>query len=134
MFTDTIILALLVTIMIIDIFSASKITLNYQKVYHEIRVAGATGSIGLHVMNTAIEMGHQPVALVRNKRKVKLLPCGGDIFYGDVSMPETLTDLPKDIDAVIFTPGSDGQGCWASLHHRQDGLATLPVWAYHGQS
>jgi hypothetical protein len=25
-------------------------------------------------------------------------------------MPETLTDLPKDIAAVIFTLGSDGQG------------------------
>lgn len=25
-------------------------------------------------------------------------------------MPETLTDLPKDIDAIIFTLGSDGQG------------------------
>jgi putative NADH-flavin reductase len=31
-------------------------------------------SIGLHVVNTVIEMGHQPVALVRNKRKVKFLP------------------------------------------------------------
>ncbi|ATA20774.1 uncharacterized protein YbjT (DUF2867 family) [Gibbsiella quercinecans] len=76
----------------------------------KILVAGATGSIGLRVMNTAIEMGHQAVALVRNRRKVKLLPRGADIFYGDVSMPETLTDLPKDIDAVIFTLGSDGQG------------------------
>ena len=76
----------------------------------KILIAGATGSIGLHVVNTAIEMGHQPVALVRNKRKVKLLPRGTDVFYGDVSMPETLTDLPKDIDAIIFTLGSDGQG------------------------
>ena len=76
----------------------------------KILVAGATGSIGLHVVNTAIEMGHHPVALVRNKRKVKLLPRGTDVFYGDVSMPETLTDLPNDIDAVIFTLGSDGQG------------------------
>ena len=76
----------------------------------KILVAGATGSIGLHVVNTAIEMGHQPVALVRNKRKVKLLPRGTDVFYGDVSMPETLTELPKDIDAIIFTLGSDGQG------------------------
>lgn len=25
-------------------------------------------------------------------------------------MPETLTELPKDIDAIIFTLGSDGQG------------------------
>lgn len=31
-------------------------------------------------------------------------------FYGDVSLPETLTDVAKDIDAVIFTLGSDGQG------------------------
>lgn len=75
-----------------------------------IFVAGATGSIGLHVVNTAIEMGHQPVAMIRNKRKVKLLPRGTDVFYGDVSLPETLTDLPKDIDAVIFTLGSDGLG------------------------
>ena len=76
----------------------------------KILVAGATGSIGLHVVNTAIEIGHQPIALVRNKRKVKLLPRGTDVFYGDVSMPETLTELPKDIDAIIFTLGSDGQG------------------------
>lgn len=76
----------------------------------KILIAGATGSIGLHVVNTIIEIGHQPVALVRNKRKVKLLPRGTDVFYGDVSMPETLTDLPKDIDAIIFTLGSDGQG------------------------
>ncbi|VEW02256.1 hypothetical protein CRJUMX02_1510006 [Escherichia coli] len=60
-------------------------------------------------MNTAIAMGHQPVTLVRNRRKIKLLPRGTDIFYGDVSIPETLTDLPKDIDAIIFTLGSDGQ-------------------------
>ncbi|MGG8023128.1 SDR family oxidoreductase [Klebsiella aerogenes] len=76
----------------------------------KILVAGATGSIGLHVVNIAIEMGHQPVALVRNKRKVKFLPRGTDIFYGDVSMPETLINLPKDIDAIVFTLGSDGQG------------------------
>lgn len=60
-----------------------------------ILVAGATGSIGIHVVNTAIAMGHQPVTLVRNRRKIKLLPRGTDIFYGDVSIPETLTDLPK---------------------------------------
>ncbi|EOV8480513.1 SDR family oxidoreductase [Klebsiella aerogenes] len=76
----------------------------------KILIAGATGSIGLHVVNTAIKMGHQPVALVRNKRKVKLLPRGTDVFFGDVSLPETLTELPKDIDAIIFTLGSDGQG------------------------
>lgn len=58
-----------------------------------ILVAGATGSIGIHVVNTAIAMGHQPVTLVRNRRKIKLLPRGTDIFYGDVSIPETLTEI-----------------------------------------
>ncbi|MGD9452498.1 hypothetical protein PBOIBFNE_02173 [Escherichia coli] len=68
-----------------------------------ILVAGATGSIGIHVVNTAIAMGHQPVTLVRNRRKIKLLPRGTDIFYGDVSIPETLTDLPKDIVSFMAT-------------------------------
>ncbi len=76
----------------------------------KILVAGATGSIGLHVVNDAIGQGHQPVALVRNKHKIKWLPRGTEIFYGDVSLPETLTGLPTDIDAIIFTLGSDGQG------------------------
>ncbi len=75
----------------------------------KILVAGATESMGLHVMKTANELGHQPVALVRKRRKVKLLPHGADIFYGDVSLPETLTDVTKGIDTVIFTLGADGQ-------------------------
>ncbi|RAP70119.1 putative nAD-dependent epimerase/dehydratase [Candidatus Erwinia dacicola] len=54
-------------------------------------------------------MGHQPVTLVRNIRKVKLLPRGTDVFYGDLTMPEKFTEFPKDIDATIFTLGSDGQ-------------------------
>lgn len=88
--------------MIIDILAVSKIRLNYQKVYHENTRCWRNRSIGIHVVNTAIAMGHQPVTLVRNRRKIKLLPRGTDIFYGDVSIPETLTDLPKDIDAIIL--------------------------------
>ena len=75
----------------------------------KILVAGATGSIGIHVVNTAIAMGHQRGS-GQESAEIKLLPRGTDIFYGDVSIPETLTDLPKDIDAIIFTLGSDGQG------------------------
>lgn len=78
----------------------------------KIRVAGATGSIGIHVVNNAIEIGHQPVALVRIKRKVKLLPRGTDVFYGDVSMPETLSDLPKDIDAIDLLPQRSSSAFW----------------------
>lgn len=76
----------------------------------KILIVGATGSIGRHVVNTAIKMGHQPRALVRNRQKVKLLPSGTDISYGDVSISESLNDAAKDIDAVIFTLGSNGLG------------------------
>ena len=76
----------------------------------KILIVGSTGSIGLNVVNTAIEMGHQPLALVRNKQKIKLLPRGTEVFYGDISLPETLSGLPKDIDSIIFTHGSDELG------------------------
>ncbi len=55
-------------------------------------------------------MGHKPRALVRNPRKARLLPHDTDVVYGDVAMPETLKDVIKDIDAVIFTLGSGEQG------------------------
>ncbi|ENO4063519.1 MULTISPECIES: SDR family oxidoreductase [Klebsiella] len=76
----------------------------------KILIVGATGSIGLHVVSEAFKMGHKPRALVRNPRKARLLPHDTDVVYGDVAMPETLKDVIKDIDAVIFTLGSGEQG------------------------
>ncbi|MBO8136491.1 NAD(P)H-binding protein [Dickeya fangzhongdai] len=76
----------------------------------KILVVGATGSIGLHVVKTAMEMGRQPKALVRNRRKVKQFPHEVDVFYGDVSMLKTLAGVAKDIDTVISTPSSDRAG------------------------
>ncbi|OJT44482.1 SDR family oxidoreductase [Serratia plymuthica] len=76
----------------------------------KILIVGATGSIGRLVVKRVIEMGHQPRALIRNRQKAKLLAPDTEIYYGDVALPETLTDVVKDVDAVIFTLGSDGQG------------------------
>lgn len=76
----------------------------------KVLIVGATGSIGRHVVEMSIEMGHQPKALVRSPQKSNLLPQGVEIVYGDVSVPETLTGISDDIDAVIFTLGSDGLG------------------------
>lgn len=76
----------------------------------KVLIVGATGSIGRHVVEMSIKMGHQPKALVRTQHKSKLLPPGVEIIYGDVSVPETLTGIGDDIDAVIFTLGSDGLG------------------------
>ncbi|ELE9238658.1 SDR family oxidoreductase [Enterobacter kobei] len=76
----------------------------------KVLIVGATGSIGRLVVEMSIEMGHQPKALVRSQQKSKMLPRGVEIVYGDVSVPETLTGIGDDIDAVIFTLGSDGLG------------------------
>lgn len=76
----------------------------------KILIVGATGSIGRHVVEMSIKMGHQTIALVRSQQKSKLLPREVEIIYGDVSVPETLTGIGDNIDAVIFTLGSDGLG------------------------
>ncbi|ACZ77704.1 NmrA family protein [Dickeya parazeae Ech586] len=76
----------------------------------KILIVGATGSIGRHVVARSLKMGHELKALLRNPQKSKLLPQGVEIVHGDVSMPETLAGICDDIDAVIFTLGSDGQG------------------------
>ncbi|BBQ83586.1 TPA: SDR family oxidoreductase [Kluyvera ascorbata] len=76
----------------------------------KVLIVGATGSIGRHVVEMSIKMGHQPKALVRSPQKSKLLPQGVEIVNGDVSVSETLTGIGDDIDAVIFTLGSDGLG------------------------
>ncbi|MBS0846996.1 SDR family oxidoreductase [Citrobacter sp. JGM124] len=76
----------------------------------KILIAGATGSIGRHVVAMSLKMGHEPTALLRTPRKSTLLPQGVKIFHGDVSIPETLSGISDGIDAVIFTLGSDGKG------------------------
>lgn len=76
----------------------------------KILIVGATGSIGRHVVEMAINKGHHAKALIRNSQKRKLLPENIDVVYGDVSVSETLSRISNDIDAVIFTLGSDGLG------------------------
>ncbi len=76
----------------------------------KILILGATGSIGHQVVAMSLKMGHELKVLLRNPQKSKLLPQGIEIVNGDVSVPETLTGISDDIDAVIFTLGSDGQG------------------------
>lgn len=75
-----------------------------------IFVVGATGSIGRLVVESAIRMGHHVKALVRNNPNARMLPPETELIYGDVSYPETLAGMNFNVDAVIFTLGSNGQG------------------------
>lgn len=96
--------------MIIDILAVSKIRLNYQKVYHENTRCWRNRKYWYSCCEYCYCNGPSARDSGQESAENQVTPRGTDIFYGDVSIPETLTDLPKDIDAIIFTLGSDGQG------------------------
>jgi uncharacterized protein YbjT (DUF2867 family) len=75
-----------------------------------VLVIGATGSIGRFVVEEAIRQGHTVRALVRTPDKARQLPSEAHVVIGDVTRPETLTGAVDNIDAVVFTHGSDGAG------------------------
>jgi uncharacterized protein YbjT (DUF2867 family) len=75
-----------------------------------ILVVGATGSIGRQVVAEALRQGHSVRALVRDTRKGRLLGEKVELFVGDLTEPASLLTAVEDIDAVVFTHGSNGGG------------------------
>ena len=75
-----------------------------------ILVIGATGSIGILVVEEALRQGHSVRALVRSPEKARRLPSKAEAVIGDLTRPDTLESAVKDIDAIVFTHGSDGGG------------------------
>jgi uncharacterized protein YbjT (DUF2867 family) len=75
-----------------------------------VLVVGATGSIGQHVVDVALERGYAVRALVRDPTKARRFSKKVQVIAGDVTRPETLAGAVEGIDAVVFTLGSDGQG------------------------
>jgi uncharacterized protein YbjT (DUF2867 family) len=73
-----------------------------------ILVIGATGSIGSLVVEEGLRQGHSVRALVRSKEKAGRLPAKAEAIISDLTRPDTLAAAVKDIDAVVFTHGSDG--------------------------
>lgn len=102
--------ALLLTIMIIDILTVSKIRLNYQKVYYENTRCRGDRKYWPSCREYRYRNRSSACGAGQKQTQSKITSSWNRYFYGDVSMPETLIDLPKDIDAIIFTLGSDGQG------------------------
>ncbi|MFJ5329065.1 SDR family oxidoreductase [Pectobacterium versatile] len=75
-----------------------------------ILVVGATGSIGRHVVDVALEQGNRIIGLCRSAAKAARLPAGANTILADVTKPETLQGAIPSVDAVVFTLGSDGLG------------------------
>jgi uncharacterized protein YbjT (DUF2867 family) len=75
----------------------------------KILLTGATGYIGQRLLPVLAEAGHDIVCLVRDARRFCLpdtLPAARrpqvSVAQGDLLKPETLADLPLDIDAAYY--------------------------------
>ena len=90
-----------------------------------VLVAGATGSIGRHVVNEALAAGHTVRALVRSLDRGSVLPGAAQLVVGDVTRPETLAAPVSDVDAIVFTLGSDGQGAAGARTVDYEGVRNL---------
>ncbi|PZF56325.1 SDR family NAD(P)-dependent oxidoreductase [Curtobacterium sp. MCSS17_008] len=73
-----------------------------------VLVVGATGSVGRHVVATAVAAGHRTRALARSPYKAQGLARGVDVVIGDLTDAASLHSAVADIDAVIFTHGDNG--------------------------
>ncbi|KAB2703149.1 SDR family oxidoreductase [Brucella lupini] len=73
-----------------------------------ILVVGATGSIGRHVVASALEHGYAVRALIRDSKKASGLPAEAEIVVGDLTRKDTLSKAVDGIDAIVFTQGTYG--------------------------
>jgi uncharacterized protein YbjT (DUF2867 family) len=71
----------------------------------KILLTGANGYIGTRILPVLLQMGHEVVCMVRDKRRFNEESDFGDkvkIVTGDLLKSETLTDFPKDLDAAYY--------------------------------
>ncbi|MGN7222432.1 SDR family oxidoreductase [Curtobacterium flaccumfaciens] len=73
-----------------------------------VLVVGATGSVGRHVVATAVAAGHRTRALARSPYRAQGLDRGVEVVIGDLTDATTLRDAVAGIDAVVFTHGDNG--------------------------
>ena len=75
-----------------------------------VLVVGATGSVGRLVVKELVKVGHEVRALSRYRANARMLPHAAQIFIGDLTNPETLTDAVENVDAIVFAHSSDNGG------------------------
>lgn len=85
---------------------------------NKILLAGATGYLGRFITKELIDRDYKTKIVVRNKNKVRLDASNLEILDAQVTKPETLKDICKDVDVVISTVG---------ITRQKDGLTYMDV-------
>ncbi len=84
----------------------------------KILLAGATGYLGRFITQELIDRGYETRIIVRNKEKVKLSSLDIEIVEAQITKPDNLKDVCKNIDIVISTVG---------ITRQKDGLTYMDV-------
>ena len=85
---------------------------------NKILLAGATGYLGTFITKELVEKEYDVKIIVRNKEKVDLQAQNLTILEAQVTQPETLEGVCKNIDVVISTVG---------ITRQKDGLTYMDV-------
>ncbi len=92
-----------------------------------IFIAGATGFVGGHLVNDLLSRKHKVRCLVRSEKKGDLLSArGAEVVKGDITHPETISNLLGSEDFVVHLVGiieEKGSATFRSIH--VEGTANL---------
>tara|TARA_B100001564_G_scaffold338718_1_gene330798 strand:+ start:110 stop:997 length:888 start_codon:yes stop_codon:yes gene_type:complete len=91
---------------------------NLDMTKNKILLAGATGYLGRFITEELVEKGYDVKIVVRNKEKIDLEAQNLTILEAQVTQPETLKEICKNIDVVISTVG---------ITRQKDGLTYMDV-------
>ena len=91
---------------------------NLDMTKNKILLAGATGYLGRFITEELVEKGYDVKIVVRNKEKIDLEAQNLTILEAQVTQPETLKEICKNIDVVISTVG---------ITKQKDGLTYMDV-------
>ena len=77
----------------------------------KLAIIGATGTVGVHLINQSLESGYEVTAFVRTSSKVKIKHPQLSIVQGDVLVDQdTLSEAIRGKDAVLIALGDGAKG------------------------
>lgn len=100
---------------------------------NRVLVIGATGGIGRLAVAAASRHGLQVRAFARDLGRARKILPGIDVSQGDLEDPATLTTAVQDVDAIVFTHGSDSDGRSGSFRRIDYGGVANTLRALNGR-